>query len=345
MRSLVSLTALVLLLLRLELCLSSQVASNPSPTTSYRAEFTVPSAAGVGATLLPNILDPSAKVAQDICPGYRATDVKTSGTGLTATLVLAGKSCNAYGTDIGRLSLLVEYQTDSRLHVAISPSHVTAQNESWYVLSTEHVPAPSQEDGSESSSDLAFSWTNSPSFGFNVTRKSTRDVLFSSSGHKLVFENQFIEFVTSESPGYNLYGLGEVIHGLRMGNNFTRTIYAADVGDPIDTNLYGSHPFALQTKYFETTADGKTTLVTQELDTEAASGNYTSASHGVYLRNAHGMEILMHPTNVTWRTIGGNIDLYFFSGPTQPAVTQQYLNVIGMPTLQQYWGFGYHQCR
>ena len=296
MRSLMLLVAFVLL----ELCSGSPATSNASPTTSYRPEFTVPSAAGVGATLLPNILDPSAKVAQEICPGYRATQVKTSGTGLTATLVLAGESCNAYGTDIDQLGLLVEYQTDSRLHVSISPSYITAQNESWYVLSTEYVPAPSQEDGSESTSDLAFSWTNSPSFGFNVTRKSTKDVLFSSSGHKLVFENQFIEFVTTESQGYNLYGLGEVIHGLRMGNNFTRTIYAADVGDPIDTNLYGSHPFALQTKYFETMSDGSTTLVTQELDTEAASGNYTSASHGVYLRNAHGMEILMHPTNVTW---------------------------------------------
>jgi alpha-glucosidase len=57
------------------------------------------------------------------------------------------------------------------------------------------------------------------------------------------------------------------------------------------------------------------------------------------------MEVLMNPTNVTWRTIGGSIDLYFFSGPTQPEVTRQYLDVIGKPVMQQYWGFGFHQCR
>ena len=88
-------------------------------------------------------------------------------------------------------------------------------------------------------------------------------------------------------------------------------------------------------------ASGQKTLVAEELDTTTATGNYTSMTHAVYLRNAHGMEILMHPTNVTWRTLGGSIDLYFFSGPTQPEVTQQYLSVIGMPAMQQYWGFGF----
>jgi alpha-glucosidase len=61
-------------------------------------------------------------------------------------------------------------------------------------------------------------------------------------GSKLVYEDQFIEFVTSMPENYNTYGLGERIHGLRLGNNFTATIYAADTGDPIDYNIYGSHP-------------------------------------------------------------------------------------------------------
>ena len=219
---------------------ASSSKSHPSSTGSYRPEFTVPNAATLGATLLPNVYDHQAVVAQRACPGYKATQVKSSSTGFTASLALAGKACNAYGTDIETLSLTVQYQTDSRLYVGIHPTHVTAHNESWYMLSTDYVPAPTQEDGSKSSSDLSFTYTNSPSFGFNITRKSTGDVLFSTTGNKLVFENQFIEFVTSESEAYNLYGLGEVIHGLRMGNNFTRTIYAADVGDPIDSNLYGT---------------------------------------------------------------------------------------------------------
>ena len=292
---------------------------------------------------MPNIYNPKAPVAQNLCPGYRASNLQASSTGLTASLTLAGNACNVYGTDIRQLKLKVEYQTNSRLHVNIQPSHITSQNQSQYLLSTDYVPAASQESGSMSTSDLTFSWANTrgSGFGFNVTRNSTGEVLFSTTGTKLVYENQFIEFVTSQPENYNLYGLGEVIHELRMGNNFTRTIYAADVGDPIDRNLYGSHPFYLQTRYYSSNGH----LLTETMNSSSKSGNYTSYSNGVYLRNAHGMEVLMNPTNVTWRTLGGSIDLYFFSGPSQPDVTRQYQSVIGMPTMQQYWGFGFHQCR
>jgi alpha-glucosidase len=326
---------------------SSTAASQASVATTFAPQFTVPSEADDGATLLPNINDEDAPNAQDRCPGYTASSVKTSSTGLTAQLALAGPACNVYGTDIDNLELTVEYQTDSRLHINIRPSNITPQNESWYILPTEYVPAATQEDGQVTNSDLTFSWGHSQDsgFGFNVTRNSTGDVLFSTTGTKLVYENQFIELVTHQDEGYNLYGLGEVIHGLRLGNNLTRTIYAADVGDPIDYNLYGSHPFYLQTKYFEVGDDNSTTLVTEEVDTSELTGNYTSSTHGLYFRSAHGMEVLLRADNVTWRTLGGSIDLYFFSGPTQPDVTQQYLQVIGLPALQAYWGFGFHQCR
>lgn len=45
------------------------------------------------------------------CPGYQASNVLTSSTGLTADLSLAGKACDAYGTDLTDLTLTVEYQT------------------------------------------------------------------------------------------------------------------------------------------------------------------------------------------------------------------------------------------
>jgi alpha-glucosidase len=72
---------------------------------------------------------------------------------------------------------------------------------------------------------------------------------------------------------------------------------------------------------------------------------YTPLSHGVYSRNAHGQDIVLQPDDITWRAIGGSIDLYFFSGPTQPEVTTSYLKAVGLPVLQQYWTFGFHQCR
>lgn len=45
------------------------------------------------------------------CPGYKASNVKTSATGLTADLKLAGKACNVYGTDLDNLILEVTYET------------------------------------------------------------------------------------------------------------------------------------------------------------------------------------------------------------------------------------------
>ena len=47
----------------------------------------------------------------DACPGYYATNVKTSDGILTADLTLAGLACNVFGEDLKRLSLSVVYET------------------------------------------------------------------------------------------------------------------------------------------------------------------------------------------------------------------------------------------
>lgn len=109
------------------------------------------------------------------------------------------------------------------------------------------------------------------------------------------------------------------------------------------SNVYGTHPFYLETRYFTQSPCGDLTLVaSNEVE---PNKTYTSLTHGVYFRNAHGQDILLQPEGITWRAIGGSIDLYFFSGPTQPEVTTSYLKAVGLPALQQYWTFGFHQCR
>jgi alpha-glucosidase len=213
--------------------LSGPVSSSTSTASS--AQFTVPASSDIGAQLIANIDDPNAVNAQTVCPGYRASDVHNTEYGLSATLKLAGKPCNVYGTDVNSLNVTVEYQSEDRLNIQIVPTHIDSSNASWYLLPENLVPKPGVETGSQvPESDLLFSWSNEPSFNFKVIRKVTGDILFNTEGSVLVFENQFIEFVSSLPENYNLYGLGERMHGLRLGNNFTATTYAADAADPID---------------------------------------------------------------------------------------------------------------
>lgn len=241
-------------------------------------------------------------------------------------MTLAGAACSAYGNDIDDLTLVVEYQTKQRLSVKVYPKYIAPQNSSLYILAPNLTPLP-VGDGTTTaaSSDLQFIWSNSPSFQFKVARVSDGEVIFSTYGNKLVFEDQFLELKTSMVSDYNVYGLAENIHDFRLGNNYTQTFYAADSGNPVDGNLYSTHPMYLETRYAE---------------------GANSSSHGVYARNAHAQEWLLRNDSISYRTIGGSFDLYFLSGPTPTEVISQYQSgIVGLPAMQMYWTFGFHQCR
>lgn len=48
---------------------------------------------------------------------------------------------------------------------------------------------------------------------------------------------------------------------------------------------------------------------------------------------------------ITFRTVGGVLDFYFFMGPTPADVVRQYLNAVGKPAMPPLWGLGFHLCR
>ncbi|KAI1147086.1 glycoside hydrolase family 31 protein [Nemania diffusa] len=295
------------------------------------------------AAVVPNIHDPGAVDPQSVCPGYRASNVAETPLGLTADLILAGDACHVYGTDVEALNLVVEYQAADRLHVEIRPKYIGQGNQSWFILPDILVPKPKAEGDTRPQGDLDFSWSNEPTFSFTVTRKSTGDVLFTTENTQIVYEDQFIEFGSSLPENYNLYGLGETIHSFRLGNNVTRTLHNADVGDIIDANLYGFHPIYLDTRYFEVDQNGEMGYAAYPTD---RSAQYKSFTHGLFHRNAHTQEVLLRASKITWRALGGTIDLYFYEGPTQDRVTKSYqTSAIGLPAMQQYWTFGFHQCR
>ena len=322
----------------------------PTQTQSGRiSKPTAPDNINLGVYQVPNVRDANATDAQKVCPGYKLTGVARSNRGLNATLELAGEPCNVYGTDIVKLTLQVEYQSKDRLNVAIHPAELQPSNYSHYILSEEYASRPKYEgdytsgDGGvpetnvDIDNDLVFTYTSNP-FSFAVSRKNhPDDVLFSTTGTKLVFENQFVEFVTKVPSDQHMYGLGETMSNFRLHDNFTRTLYAADNPNNIDENLYGHHPVMLATRYHNSTKDSKTTT--------------TSRSHGVFLRNSHGMDILLRPNHmdkVIYRTIGGSIDLFFYSGGETASahnVIQSYIKSIGLPAMQQRWTLGFQQTR
>lgn len=52
------------------------------------------------------------------CPGYAASNVEKSSSGLKADLKLAGEACNAYGDDLKDLTLEVTFESGECTHRA-----------------------------------------------------------------------------------------------------------------------------------------------------------------------------------------------------------------------------------
>ncbi|KAF2025355.1 alpha-glucosidase-like protein [Setomelanomma holmii] len=256
----------------------------------------------------------------DQCPGYTASNVQTSGSTITADLALAGTACNVYGTDLTNLKLLVEYQTNQRLHVKIFD-----QAEEVFQLQESVWPRPSDSgNATPDSSDLAFSWTNNP-FTFAISRKANNETLFNSSAAPFVFENQYLRLRTSLPDSPSLYGLGESTDPFQLNTtNYTRTLWNRDAyGTPSGSNLYGSHPVYL--------------------DHRGENG-----THGVFLASSAGMDIKIDDSEGTfleYNALGGVVDLYFLAGPTPKEVAVQYSALSGTPSMMPYWGFGSHQCK
>lgn len=282
-------------------------------------------------SLTPTIYDPEAPNSQD-CPGYKASNVQSSKGGFSADLTIAGANCQAYGNDIHALTLNVNYQTADRLNVRIYPKYLDAANTTRFILPAEWILAPGSDGGTtEDNSHLALTWTNNPTFQFKITRTKTGEELFSTYGHVLVYEDQYLELVTNMVDDYNVYGLAENVHDFHLGNNHTQTFWAVDAGNTIDGNVYSTFPWYQETRY-------------------NLNGNTTA--HGVYARNSHGQEWLLRSNTITYRTLGGSFDFYFLSGEDETGsssalttIKQFTSDCVGNPAMQQYWTFGFHQCR
>ncbi|KAI0816891.1 glycosyl hydrolases family 31-domain-containing protein [Trametes gibbosa] len=306
------------------------------------------------------------------CPGYEVVSQKEGRQGLSIQLALAGPACDAFGHDIANLTVEVTYETITRLHVNIYDTE-----KRQFTIPANIVPLSAGDDDAtlKTRSDLVFHFNPRP-FEFWITRLSEPDVqpLFdtrreslpttsasglipgdnntASDGFPLVFEDQYLQLTSALPLDANIYGLGEVLasSGFRrdVGTNGSsgtvQTLWARDSPDPIDENMqncaltcrfcspsYGSHPIYLEHRYNESTR--------------------RSQSHGVFHFGAAGSDILLQtpPSSpvslIQYRLLGGTLDFYFFAGPSPQKVIEQYGALVGLPTWQPAWGFGFHLCR
>lgn len=268
----------------------------------------------------------------DACPGYVTRKVTTSRGGSEVTIQLglpAGKKgCAVFGPDVEELTLVATYETDSRLHVKITDSKARR-----YEVPESVFPRPKGSFTSPKKSDLKFSYTTSPNpFSFTISRASTNEVLFTTAGHSIIFEDQYLRVKTALPQSANIYGLGETTEWFQLdtdngGNGTVRTLWSRDAfGIPQNSNLYGNHPL-----YYD---------------------HRTSGTHGVLLLNSNGMDIKLNQTSpsdrsLEYNVIGGVLDFYFLAGSDKnpAAVAKQYSDLAGRSVEFPYWSLGFHQCR
>lgn len=177
-------------------------------------------------------------------------------------------------------------------------------------------------------SELIFSYSADP-FSFTVKRKSNGETLFNSGSdesdpfNSLVFKDQYLEISTKLPESAALYGLGENTQpkGMKLQPNEPYTLYTTDVAAvTLNTDLYGSHPVYM--------------------DLRNGGGGGEANAHGVLLLNSNGMDVFYRGNSLTYKIIGGVLDLYFFAGPSPLSVVDQYTAFVGRPAPMPYWALG-----
>uniref|UniRef100_A0A146UTA2 alpha-glucosidase n=1 Tax=Fundulus heteroclitus TaxID=8078 RepID=A0A146UTA2_FUNHE len=184
------------------------------------------------------------------------------------------------------------------------------------------VPYVFSDEASTSPKNTMFDLTitNDP-FAILIKNKRTGDIIFNSRIGPLIYSDQFIQ-ISTLLPSHNVYGLGEHRNSYKLQTTWqTLAFWNRDQPPVINHNLYGTQPVAMFA--------GK-------------EGN----KYGIFMLNSNAMDAVLQPAPaLTFRTIGGVIDLFIYAGPTAFDVVRQHYTIVQRPHFQPYWALGFHLCR
>jgi alpha-D-xyloside xylohydrolase len=244
---------------------------------------------------------------------YSLQDLKKTRSGYTGKLTLSSGKNTQYGADIESLTmeLLLEANDYVRLKIT-DPSEAR-----W------EVPSSMVDRKAEGASRLDImydvSFTETP-FTVEVTRKSDGVTVFKTD-ETLVYKDQYLQITSITDSRAMTYGIGESTrtnHALHTKETYT--LFAADIpAASLTSNLYGSFPMYIQ--------------------------NLLGKAHGAMLFNSNGMDVVLGSDSITFKAIGGIIDMYVFIGPAGDDVIEQYTAVVGRSMMPPYWSLGFHQCK
>ncbi|CAL8092206.1 unnamed protein product [Calicophoron daubneyi] len=184
------------------------------------------------------------------------------------------------------------------------------------------IPLGAPDSTPPTETDYKVEAVESP-FGLKISRDN--ELLVDSSGQlssSLIFADQFISMAWKLNA-QKAFGPGEMRSVFPQPLNRWMRVGFWGRDQPLvdEGNLYGTHNIIM----------GLTE---------------TGKAFGIFLLNSNCQEVYMTPMPaVVYRTIGGILDFFIFTGPTPADVIAQYYNLIGHPPVPPYWSLGFHLCR
>ena len=169
--------------------------------------------------------------------------------------------------------------------------------------------------------------TNSP-FGFTYS-DDKGNALVNTTGQTFVFETRYIQ-VDMVLPTQKIYGFGERAGNFTLGQG-AWTMWSHEANAETDegrggAQLSGVHPFCL---------------------VKAENNADSDQFFGIFFRSSNAQSpitrhVVGNRTLLSYITIGGNLDIYFFFRGNAKAILAKYHTYLGKPALPPFWALGFH---